>query len=363
MRRVALLGSLLVLALPGAANAAACSPLSCAPSQFVLEHGTLIAVRIAPDKPLRVVDLRSGRTKWWLPPGIVTGDTLVHQDGSLLTWLDASRGTRVADAVMQAHGAFTLVGTSQDAKRAVLARTQHRSTTFAIVSPTRQRLVKLGGNDWEFDALDGRYLFLIQQLRYGYEVRLYDLATNTLRRRALKDPNERALIQGIPFARASSPNGRYLFTLYVGSNGNAMVHELDTVAGHASCVDLPGNGDFGAASTWAIVPSRDGTTLWAVSVGYGRVVAVDVAAHVVRERASFQRPTWTTNPGVAAVSPNGKWLVVTDGQHTWFVSLRTLAVERGPTHVAIALAFSTDGRRVWAIGERSRVFSFAPRYA
>jgi hypothetical protein len=357
MRRLALLPLLVVVALPGRAGAAACSPLSCSPSQFVLARGTLLAVRGAPDKPLRVIDLRTGRTRWWLPGGIVTGDTLVHQDGSLLTWLNAARGTRVADAVLQQHGAFTLVGTSQDGARAVLARTQRRSTTFAIVSPRAQRVVKLGGKNWQFDALNGEYLFLIQQLHDGYEVRLYDLATSTLQGRPLKDPNESALIQGIPFARASSPNGRYLFTLYIGSNGDAMIHELDTAAGFAHCIDLPGNGDFGAAITWAIVPSRDNSTVWAVSVGYGRVVAVDVAAHVVREHASFNRPNWASNAGVAALAPDGARLVVTDAAHTWLVSLRTFAVRSGPSHAAIALAFSTDGRRLFGVGTRSRVFS------
>ncbi|HZO33800.1 MAG TPA: hypothetical protein VFB17_01865 [Gaiellaceae bacterium] len=357
MKRASLLFLLLALVPPGAASAAACSPLNCAPSQFVLAHGSLLAVRGAPDKPLRVIDLRTGRTRWWLPPGIVTGNTLVHQDGPLLTWLDAARGTRVADALLQAYGAFALVGTSQDAKRAVLARTQHRSTTFAIVSPAAERIVKLGGSNWQFDALNGRYLFLIQSLRDGYEVRLYDLATNRLQRQPLKDPNESALIQGVPFARASSPNGRYLFTLYLGSDGSAMIHELDTAAGFAYCVDLPGTGDFNAAATWAIAPSADNGTLWAVSVGYGRLVAIDVAAHAVREHASFRPPVWIANPGVAALAPDGTRLAVTDAQHTWFVSLRKLAVRRGPSHVAIALAFSADGRRVFGVGERSRVFA------
>lgn len=356
MKRLALVLAAAALT-PAVAHGAACSPLNCSPSQFVLGHGTLLAARGAPDKPLRVIDLRSGRTKWWLPAGIVTGNMLVHQDGSLVTWLNAARGTRVADAVLQQRGTFTLVGTSQDAARAVLARTQRRSTTFAIVSRTAQRIVRLGGNNWQFDALNGRYLFLIQQLQNGYKVRLYDLATNTLQRQSLKDPHENALIQGIPFARASSANGRYLFTLYIGSNGNAMIHELDTAAGYAYCIDLPGNGDFNAAITWAIVPSRDNATLWAVSVGYGRVVAIDVAAHVVREHASFDRLVWTSNAGVAAMAPDGKRLVVSDAQHTWLVSLGTFAVTRGPSHAAIALAFSTDGRRVWGVGQRSRVFS------
>ncbi len=35
------------LVLPGAARTAACSPLDCAPSQFLLGHGTMLAVREA----------------------------------------------------------------------------------------------------------------------------------------------------------------------------------------------------------------------------------------------------------------------------------------------------------------------------
>lgn len=356
MKKLALPILLLVLIVPGAANGAACSPLNCSPSQFVLGHGTLLAVRGTPQKPLHVIDLRTGTTKWWLPAGIVTGSTLVHQATTGLTWYDVTRDARVASAKADG-GTYRVVGTSQDAKRAVLVAAAGKKTTFEIVSPTSRRTATLPGHNWEFDALNGRNLILIQDLRNGYKVRLYNLATNTLQPQALKDPNESALIQGIPFERVSSPDGRYLFTLYIDGNGNAMIHELDTAAGHAYCIDLPGNGQFDAATTWAIVPSRDNSTVWAVSVGYGRVVGVDVAAHAVREHASFNRAIWTSNPGVAALAPDGKRLAVTDAQHTWFVDLQKLAVRRGPNHTAIALAFSPDGSRVWGVGQRSKIFS------
>ena len=348
---------LFVLVVPGAARGAACSPLNCSPSQFVLGNGTLLAVRGSVDKPLRVIDLRTGATRWHLPAGIVTGKTLVSQSGSLLTWFDMTTGARLRDDPLQLHGVFQLVGASQDGKRAVLARTQTRSTTFAVVAPHMQRQVQLGGGNWQFDALNGSNLILIQQLRNGYRVRLYDLATNTLQRQPLKDPGESALIQGIPVQRVASPNGRYLFTLYIDGNGNAMVHELDTVSARAHCIDLAGTGDFNSALTWAIVPSRDNSTLWAVSAGYGRLAAIDVAAHVVREHARFYSIPWNATAGIAALGPDGKRLVVTDAQHTWFVSLDTLRVRRGPSHVAIAIAFSPDGSRVWGVGQRSRVFS------
>jgi hypothetical protein len=323
----------------------------------------MLAVRGSVDKPVRVIDLRTGKTRWRLPAGVVTRNTLVHQDGGLVTWYDLARGTRLRDATLQAKGSFTLVGTSQDAARAVLAHTQTRSTTFAIVSRSSQRTVRLGGKNWQFDALNGPYLYLIQSLRFGYEVRLFDLRTNRLQKQPLKDPHESALISGIPFARASSPSGRYLFTLYIGGDGNAMVHELDTAAGFAYCIDLPGNGDFNAATTWAIVPDVGSNDLWAVSTGYGRVVTIDGDAHLVREHFSFTRSPWLGNAGNAVLAPDGEHIAVTDAQHTWYVTPATASVRRGPNHVAIALGFSPDERRLWVVGERSRVSSLPVRWA
>jgi hypothetical protein len=358
--RLALLAIVLALLVPGAAGAAACSPLDCNPSQFMLAHGRMLAVRGSVDKPLRVIDLRTGRTLWRLPPGVVAGDTLVHQDGALLTWYDLARGARTGDALLEQRARFALVGLSQDGRRAVVARTQHRSTTFVVVSRRGQRIVRLGGHDWSFDALNGQYLFLIQTLRFGYEVRLYDLAANRLQKQPLKDPNERALISGIPFARTSSPNGRYLFTLYLGSDGGAMVHELDTAAGFAHCIDLPGPRNFDAATTWALVPSHDGGTLWLVAAGFGKLVAVDVASHRVRLTYSFQPTSWIENPGLAVLAPDGRHIAFTDDEHVWIADLANGRVATQRAHVAIALGWETDQSALWVVGERSRVSRLAP---
>src|SRR5581483_8063122 len=318
------------------------------------------AVRPMVDKPLRVIDLTTGKTLWRLPPGIVQGDTLVHQDGRRVTWYDAATGQRTGGAVLEQHGAFVLVGLSQRATRAVLARTQKRATTFVLLSRQSTHTVTLAGHDWSFDALSGQFLYLIQTLRLGYEVRLYDLATNTLQPRPLKDPSDGALIQGAPFARASSPNGRYLFTLYLGGDGGAMIHELDLAAGRAYCIDLPGDGNFDAATTWALVPDVDGSTLWVVSPGYGRVVAVDVQAHVIRERFSFSAPYWTANAGVAVEAPDGKHIAFSDGQHVWLAIPDLARVVREPAHAVTGLGWAPDQSTLWVVGERSRVSRLAP---
>ena len=121
-------------------------------------------------------------------------------------------------------------------------------------------------------------------------MRQYDLASDTLAGSGAQGSRRVGDDLGFPFARAASTDGRYVFTLYLGSSGGAMIHELDLVAGTARCVDLPGDGDFSAAVTWALVLDPDGRTLWAVSPGYGRVVAVDIAAHRIRDATRFSVP-------------------------------------------------------------------------
>ncbi|MFL5927311.1 MAG: hypothetical protein ACJ77E_10285, partial [Gaiellaceae bacterium] len=297
----ALLGwALLACALlAGSGRAAGCSPLDCWVGQFGFAHGSLLGVRGNSQMPLRVIDLRTGETRWRLPPGVVAGHLLVHQDDRLLTWFDAATGARLADAVLQVHGTFVLTGASQDGRVAILARTQQRSTTFAIVSPRHERVVRLGGNRWSFDALNGDNLFLVHALRVGYQIRLLHLGSGVLQREPLKDERDDATLTGVPWSRTPSADGRYLYTLYAGPNGDAMVHVLDTEAATAHCVDLPGSGDFNAASSYAVVVDPDGRHLWAVSPGYGRVVHVDVLTHRVVDAYRFDASAaWNTNVGI-----------------------------------------------------------------
>jgi hypothetical protein len=344
-----------VLLVPGAAHAGACSPLNCSPSQFTLAHGTLLAVRIEADKPIRVVDLRTGATRWRLPPGIVSGSTLVHQDGSLLTWFDLTTGRRLRDALLQQLGAFQLVGLSQDARTAVLARTQHRSTTFALVSPAHQRIVKLGGNHWSFDALNGAKFFLVRYLQKGYEIRWLDGSSGPLGALASKD-----LLWGSPWSRVSSADGRYLFTLYVGPNGSAMVHVLDTRDASARCVDLPGTGNWDAAASYAMVVDPDRRHLWATSSGYGRMVSIDVPSRAIIGNFRFHVDSWNSSSTVAVLAPDGERFAVSDGYHLWYLRPGAKAVAT-LTHTAIALGYSPDQRRLWVLGQRSRITALPVR--
>jgi hypothetical protein len=338
------------------APGAGCAPIDCGASQTPLAHGTLLAVH--PNGitgPVRVLDLRTGRLRVRLPDGILGGSTLVHIDGKRLTWLNAPTGARIGTAVAHVRGNFILVGASQSGNRAVLMSKEPRSTTFELVSRAQERRVVIGGTAWGFDALSGDKLYLLQYLNAGYVVRLYDLATNKLAPQILKDKSESALILGVPWVRLSSADGRYVFTLYITNAGSAMVHELDTRSGTARCIDLPGKGDFTSATGYTLTRSADGSTLWAVSPGYGKVAAVDVAAARVHDSFDFT-PNKPASPlgDVAALSQDGQRLAVADGSTLFFVSLAQRRVVTAPG-VAIALGFSPDGRRLWTLGQRSRV--------
>ncbi|HKU57962.1 MAG TPA: hypothetical protein VJP39_00035, partial [Gaiellaceae bacterium] len=284
---------------PASAPAAGCSPLDCAPTSSALGHG-LFAVRPQGLNGTVVVDrLDNGQTKWMLPQGVLTGHTLVHQDGAKLTWYDALTGAQTGTANIHGRNGF-VVGTSQDGRSAVLLYTYRGSTTLQIVTPSSQRNVALKGTDWGFDALADSSLYLLRYEKNGYQVRRYDLARRRLVAQPLKDPHESSLIWGTAWSRVTSPDGRYVFTLYLGPDGGAMVHELDVRHSTARCIDLPGSGNFNLGTTYTMKLS--GKTLWAVNPGYGRVVGIDVASAKVRVAFRFRAAPSISESPAAPVS-------------------------------------------------------------
>lgn len=331
------------LALPGAAQSAACSPLDCAPSQFALGDGTLLGYRHAIDKPVTIVDLRTGRSTLTLPAGLTAGNVLVHQNGTQLQWYDMTTGeqTATADGVDGDLGAL-----SQDGSRAVTIDLRG----VWIVSPTSNRFVALpAGDHWEVDGLRGDNLFLIHYLGNsgGYQIRLLHVATGTLEAKPLKDPHESGTIWGSPYSRLSSPDGRYLFTLYVAGNGAAMVHALNLDTSTARCIDLPGTGDYLSATAWAMV--QRGNMLWAFNPGYGRAVAIDVRARKVVRHFSLSLPYWNRGSGTrAALSPDGSRVALADGETVAVLGLAQRKVVSRTARKATALGYSPTGR-LWAL--------------
>jgi WD40 repeat protein len=360
MKRLALI-SLLVLAaaLPGAAPGAACSPLDCAASGVSVGNGYLAARPGGAHGPAQIVDLRTGEVKWRLPQGMLNGRTLVEQpESQKLVWHDAITGKSTGTATIKAAGPFSLLGLSQDGSRAVLVNISKQESTFAVVSQSGEQTLTLPGKSWGFDALSGNKLYLLKYLNSGYEIRLYDLASNELAAKPLKDPKASSTIWGIAWSRVASPDGRYLFTLYVGGNGGAMVHQLDLKTSAARCIDLPGTGDFNSTTTWAMELSPNGKTLWAVNPGYGRVVGIDVAKRNVRVAFRFNKASVYDNgpvSSVSAISPDGSRIALGVAGKLFYVSMAKREVVKGVPRRAVALGYAPDGTTLWAVDKSEQV--------
>lgn len=119
-------------------------------------------------------------------------------------------------------------------------------TTFAVLDANRLQLLEtlaLAG-DFSFDALspDARWLYLIQYTSPNdplqYRVRALDLLNGKLHPDPVVDKREPdEAMNGHPLTRATSPDGRWAYTLYEGST-HPFVHALDTANRDARCIDL-----------------------------------------------------------------------------------------------------------------------------
>jgi hypothetical protein len=344
MKRLAFVLAAAALLLPGAAHAAACSPLNCAPSQFTLAGGSLVAYRHSALGTVRIADLGTGKTLFTVPGGFVGGNLLVHQAGLHLQWYDLRTGAVRRTAALP--WPMRISGVSQDGSRVVGFRRPAGARTVVIGSPRGWRQVPLPSGNWDFDALRGNNLFLIKYLKNGsYQVQVVDLSTDSPTVRLLKDPHESGTIWGQPFSRLASSDGRMLFTLYIAGNGAAMIHALDLAHATARCIDLPGTGDYGSASSWALVLSPDGSTLWAVSPGYGRVVGLDVATRAITTAFSIERPAmWNIGNGTRiAISPDGNEIAVGDGKLVARLTLIDRKLGAAVAHPATALGYTATG--------------------
>jgi dipeptidyl aminopeptidase/acylaminoacyl peptidase len=146
-------------------------------------------------------------------------------------------------------------GLSADGRTLVLAEfTRATTRTRLLVLDTRTLRVRKRIALPEFvsvDAIspDGRTLYVLRYPKsqgggLTYDVMALDLRTGRLRGEPIMDPREPdEKMGGIPLTRTMSPDMRWVYTLYSGEHN--FVHALDTQAGTARCIDLPG-GDLSA---------------------------------------------------------------------------------------------------------------------
>lgn len=134
--------------------------------------------------------------------------------------------------VVASYGPFP--GTSGTTRFAILA-----TKTFKL-----RRLIVLDGS-WSYDAIapDGSTLFFTQHLSAGknpvYRVRTFDVATGLLRGAIVDRLEGEEEMGGEPVTRATSPDGRWAYTLYARRKNEPFVHALDTARKEGFCIDVP----------------------------------------------------------------------------------------------------------------------------
>jgi hypothetical protein len=195
-------------------------------------------------------------------------------------------------------------GLSADGKTLVLVRPRfaypRAKTDFLIVSTPGLHVrdaVTLRG-DFSLDAVspDGSMLYFIQYLSpqdpTEYAVRAFDTKGGRLVPEPVVDKSEPGEeMRGNPISRATSPDGRWAYTLYDGGGKAPFVHALDTVAVEAHCIDLAG------------LAGRDDLVTLPLRLRGGGSVAVVNGKRplLVLDRATFQ----VSKPETGSVSQSG----------------------------------------------------------
>jgi len=248
---------------------------------------------LAPGGKIRYATLTNGRS---------TTVNASRTNGVVIRWRDIRGHWAVPGVAFDG----TAGGLSGDGRTLVLMQAQTAPlptrSVFQIVRTSDlapvQRVV-LKGN-FAFDALspDGSRLYLIQHVSQQnlsrYVVRAYALDRHRLLPGRIADRTQRGWVMaGYPVTRATSADGRWIYTLYMRPSGYPFVHALDAVRGVAHCVGIPWHGNQNVL--WRLRLSvRDG----------GRALTLRWPSG--REYLAIARDTWRiSHPGAAARSGSG----------------------------------------------------------
>jgi DNA-binding beta-propeller fold protein YncE len=205
-----------------------------------------------------VLGVDAGGTGVTTPSGNARYVTVPANGNTVVARVNPHGGRILASRVLR--GTFTIpavaydgspAGLSADARTLMLIQPRasfpRAQTALMVVDTQRLRtlqVVRLHG-DFSFDAISprGSLVYLIEYMSTTdptrYRVRAYDLAAGRLLAQPVVDPREPGeKMGGSPLTRATSPNGRWAYTLYDRAGKTPFVHALDTSTRSARCIDL-----------------------------------------------------------------------------------------------------------------------------
>ncbi|HEY8283562.1 MAG TPA: hypothetical protein VIJ28_04175 [Chloroflexota bacterium] len=282
----------------------------------------------------------------------------------------AMRMPSVARAGFPADGSQVLSALSFNARWLALREEwspNSTSTHFIVIDTQRMRVVADHTLNGQFglDAItaDGKILYFIQSLPnigFGvYQVRSLDVARGVLDSRIVAQRGEKpGSMSGEAWTRVWSPDGAWLYTLYVENNGHAFVHALDLRDRTTVCLDFPAiSRDVGLMAHFTLSAAPDGHALYAVNAALG--VAVEVRNLPIGTMRLVHLGMRAGAPmrmqDAAAISADGRRVFVATGSGVWVVDTGSLTVRETfvPDQEIGSVAISHDGRRLFALSQTS----------
>ena len=340
---------------------------------------------------LSVIDSRSHSVELNMPLGApspnwahlytIHGDTLVDldpRDGSTLYSERLPGYFELPPATMSGVPG----GLSQDGRWLVVQRFDPTSspipstTHLAVVDTlyaTPLQQFDLDGY-FQFDAIsnDGRRIFLIQYVSSTeYYVRQFDVGIRQLNPTIIFDKSDGgAAMAGIRLSGVASPDGHWLYSVYVRQDKSPFIHALNLDGNLiAVCLDLPGSGYASNpdAFHWSVAMNASGTHLYAANGATGTVEDIGIEYGFPNPARAARIDAGQTGGifgmqnveakelggNAAAVSPNGKTLVIGGNAGLFWVDTTSL---KAKDHQLAdwnvwSLAMSPDGTTVYAVSD------------
>ncbi|MEO8745093.1 MAG: hypothetical protein ABI334_09715 [Candidatus Dormiibacterota bacterium] len=257
------------------------------------------------------------------------------------------------------------------------------TTTHIVVVDTTYakalRRIDLNGY-FTFDAIsnDGQRVYMIEYLSAGtYHVRMFDLLAGQLDPTVIFDKSDgSSAMAGLRLSGIPSPDGHWLYSVYVREHASPFIHALNLDGPIAFCIDLPGygyaTGNGEDALHWSIAMPAGGARLYAANGATGVASEVSLTGDTSPTLArSIQIETGKAVAGLfvqdvqakefganaTVITPDGKTMVTAASSGiVWIDTTGLHAGARALSNWTLwSLALSPDGSVLWALGDSGRI--------
>lgn len=242
---------------------------------------------------------------------------------------------------------------------------------------TAVRRIDLDGF-FSFDAVsnDGKRVSLIEYVSPAvYHVRMYDLSARQLDPNIVFDKGDGSeAMTGLRLSGIPSPDGHWLYSVYVREGMSPFIHALSLDGPLAFCIDLPGGGYSSDANAfrWSIAMPASGARLFATNAANGVASELNVTSDSMpglarsvqigsggSVAAGFAQGVQAKELGAnaAVITPDGQTMVTAGS--TGIVWIDTKGLHAGTRLLdrwnVASLALSADGKYLWALSDGGKI--------